>query len=60
MSSTILYFLTSNDKVVELKLVDQNIEYLQSCIVDYEEMIEAGKKARIVFQEVAQLTQKKS
>jgi DNA repair exonuclease SbcCD ATPase subunit len=47
-----------HDKMVELKLVDQNIEYLQSCIVDYEEMIEAGKKARIVFQEVAQLTQK--
>jgi len=47
-----------NDKMVELKLVNQDIEYLQSCIIDYEEMIEAGKKARIVFQEVAQLTQK--
>jgi len=47
-----------NDRMVERKLVTDGIDYLQDCIVEYEEMIEAGKKARIVFQEIAQRTQK--
>lgn len=47
-----------NERMVELKLVNDGIEYLQDCIIEYQEMIEAGKKARVLFQEIAQQTQK--
>jgi DNA repair ATPase RecN len=46
-----------NDKMSERKLVKANIIYLKNNIVEFEEMIEAGKKSRIVFQEIAQQTQ---
>lgn len=47
-----------NEKMLELKNTKQIISGLNLNIKDWEEMIEAGKKARIIFQEIAQQTQK--
>lgn len=46
-----------NDKMVELRLTKQTIKELQINIEEFKDMIEAGKKARIIFQEVAQQTE---
>jgi len=46
------------EKMIELKNVNTTIADLQTDIKDWEEMIESGKKAQIIFQEIAQQTQK--
>lgn len=47
-----------NDKMSELKQVETTIVNLKTDIEGWREMIEAGKKARIIFQEIAKQTQK--
>lgn len=47
-----------NHKMVELKLLEGTIKSVGDTIEDCKEMIEGGKKARIIFQDIAQKTQK--
>ena len=47
-----------NEKMSELKLTEAQIIFMTNDIAELEGMIQGGKKARIVFQEVAQQTQK--
>lgn len=47
-----------NEKMVRLKIVKEDVKCLKNNIVEFSELIEAGKKARIIFQEIAQRTQK--
>lgn len=46
-----------NHKMVELKLLDKTIEATEETIEDCKNMIEGGKKSRIIFQDIAQKTQ---
>lgn len=47
-----------NEKMMELKIVESDILTLRSDIHGFRDMIEAGKKVRVIFQEIAQQTQK--
>lgn len=47
-----------NEKMMELKIVESDILTLRSDIDGFRNMIEAGKKVRVIFQEIAQQTQK--
>jgi ABC-type transporter Mla maintaining outer membrane lipid asymmetry ATPase subunit MlaF len=47
-----------NEKMMELKNTEKTIVDLKQEKIDTELMVEAGKKARIIFQDIAQQTQK--
>jgi hypothetical protein len=47
-----------NDKMSELKQVETTIVNLKTDIEGWREMIEAGKKSQVIFQEIAKQTQK--
>ncbi len=47
-----------NDKMSELKQVEKTIKELKQNILEWREMVEAGKKAQIIFQRIAKETQK--
>lgn len=48
-----------NQKVAELNLLERTIEQQEATIHECEVMIEAGKKSRILFQNIAKNTQEK-